>query len=98
MLRTPPPVLRLAEARGLTIDRCDKDWGESRLAPDGVGDTLPEVAEMVDAGLLTVGTDAEGYETWALTPKGAQVATQMAMSSGDDAAAMLDKLLDAVGA
>ena len=56
------------------------------------------IAEMVVAGLLTVGTDAEGRETWALTPKGAQVATQMAMSSEDDALAMFNALLDAVEA
>jgi hypothetical protein len=48
------------------------------------------IAEMVAAGLLTVGFDAEGGETWALTPKGAQVATQMAMGHEDDAAALLD--------
>ena len=56
------------------------------------------IAEMVAADLLTVGTDAEGRETWALTPKGAQVATQMAMSSEDDALAMFDALLDAAAA
>jgi hypothetical protein len=39
------------------------------------------IAEMVEAGLLTVGTDAQGRETWALTPKGARVATQMAMGT-----------------
>ena len=53
------------------------------------------IAEMVAAGLLTVGIDAQGRETWALTPKGAQVATQMAMSSEDDALAMFNALLDA---
>jgi hypothetical protein len=53
------------------------------------------IAEMVEAGLLTVGTDAEGRETWALTPKGAQVATQTAMSSEGDALAMFSALLDA---
>jgi hypothetical protein len=52
------------------------------------------VAEMVAAGLVTVGTDAEGRETWTLTPQGAQVATQMAISSEDDAFALLDALLD----
>ena len=56
------------------------------------------IAEMLADGLLTVGTDAEGRETWALTPKGAQVATQMAMSSEDDALAMFDALLDAAEA
>ena len=56
------------------------------------------IAEMVAAGLLTVGTDAEGRETWALTPKGAQVARQMAMSSEDAALAMFNGLLDAAAA
>jgi hypothetical protein len=28
------------------------------------------------AGLLTIGFDAEGRETWTLTPKGAQVAAE----------------------
>jgi len=45
-----------------------------------------------------VGTDAQGRETWALTPKGARVATQMAMSSEEDAFAMFDALLDAAEA
>ena len=53
------------------------------------------ISELVAAGLLTVGTDAEGRETWALTPRGAQVATQMAMSSEEDAFAMFNALLDA---
>jgi hypothetical protein len=56
------------------------------------------IAEMVVAGLLTVGTDAEGRETWTLTPMGARAARQMAMSSQDDAFAMLDALLDAAEA
>ena len=49
---------------------------------------------MVAAGLLTVGFDAEGRETWTLTPMGAQVASQMAMSSEDAAFAMFNELLD----
>jgi hypothetical protein len=56
------------------------------------------IAELVEAGLLTVGTDAEGRETWTLTTMGAQVATQMAMGHEDDAAALLDALLDAAEA
>jgi hypothetical protein len=55
------------------------------------------IAELVEAALLTVGTDAQGRETWTLTPKGAQVATQMAMGHEDDAAALLDALLEAAG-
>ena len=53
------------------------------------------IAEMVAAGLLTVGHDIDGRETWTLTPKGAQVVTQMAMSSEDDAFAVFSALLDA---
>jgi hypothetical protein len=45
---------------------------------------------MVAAGLLTVGTDAEGRETWTLTAMGAQFATQMAMGHQDDAVTLLD--------
>ena len=56
------------------------------------------IAEMVAAGLLTVGTDTQGRETWALTPKGARFATQMATSSKDDTFAMFSALLDAAGA
>ena len=51
--------------------------------------------ELEAAGLITTGVDSEGNETWSLTPLGTRVATQLAMSSEDDAAAMLSKLLDA---
>ena len=47
------------------------------------------------AGLLTIGTDAEGRETWTLTPTGEQVANQIAMSAEDDGVALLTALLDA---
>ncbi len=39
--------------------------------------------------------DAEGPETWTLTPQGEQVSQQMSMSSEDDAAALMEALLDA---
>jgi hypothetical protein len=55
------------------------------------------VAELEAAGLVTVGTDADGHETWTLTEMGAQLARQMSMSSEDDAAALLDALLEAAG-
>jgi hypothetical protein len=55
------------------------------------------VAELVTAGLVTLGTDTDGVETWALTAMGEQVARQMAMSGEDDAAALLDALLDSPG-
>ena len=50
--------------------------------------------ELEAAGLITTGVDAEGNETWALTPMGMRVATQLTSSSEDDAAAMLSQLLD----
>jgi len=56
------------------------------------------VSEMVAAGILTVGHDIEGRETWTLTPKYAQVARQMAMSSEEDAVAMFTEILDAAEA
>lgn len=55
------------------------------------------VAELVAAGLVSVGHDADGQETWALTTLGEQVARQMAMSGEDDAATLLDALLDPKG-
>ena len=57
-----------------------------------------ELAEELEAaGLITTGVDEEGSETWSLTPLGMRVATQLAMSSESDAAAMLSQLLDASG-
>jgi hypothetical protein len=52
-------------------------------------------AELECAGLLTIGFDADGGETWTLTPKGAQVAREMVTSSEDDALELLSALLDA---
>jgi hypothetical protein len=61
-----------------------------------IDDEMIDLAEELEAaGLITTGVDAEGNETWSLTPMGKQLSTQMAMSSEDDAAAMLSKLLDA---
>jgi hypothetical protein len=42
--------------------------------------------------------DAQGAETWTLTPAGEQVANQIAMSAEDDGVALLTVLLDAAGA
>ena len=55
------------------------------------------VAMLESAGLL-IQTIDEGKPALQLTPKGAQVATQMAMGHEDDAAALLDALLDATEA
>jgi hypothetical protein len=52
------------------------------------------VAELEAAGLLTIGTDADGRETWTLTPPGVQVARQLAL--GDEAT--FNAILDAVEA
>ena len=41
------------------------------------------VHQLEAAGLLTIGFDAAGEETWTLTPEGVQVANQLAM--GDEA-------------
>jgi hypothetical protein len=51
-------------------------------------------AELGDAGLLTIGTDAESTVTWTLTHRGEQVARQMSVSSEDDALELLAALLD----
>jgi hypothetical protein len=53
------------------------------MADDADVDAI--VAELVAAGLVTVGTNAHGAETWTLTPAGEQVANQMAMTPEDDA-------------
>jgi len=55
------------------------------------------VEELQRAGFVTIGTDAEGEETWTLTPAGEQIALQMAMGSEDDAAALLGAMLEAAG-
>jgi len=48
------------------------------------------VEELQRAGFVTIGTDADGEETWTLTPTADQVALQLSMSSEDDAAALLE--------
>jgi hypothetical protein len=53
------------------------------------------VEELQRAGFVVIGTDAEGEETWTLTPAGEQIALQLSMSSEDDAAALLEALLEA---
>jgi hypothetical protein len=55
------------------------------------------VEELQRAGFVTIGTDAEGEQTWTLTPAGEQIALQLSMSSEDDAAALLEALLEAAG-
>jgi hypothetical protein len=55
------------------------------------------VADLVQAGLVTIGHDAQARETWTLTPAGEQAANQIAMSAEDDGVALLTALLDAAG-
>ena len=52
-------------------------------------------ASWYSPGLVTIGHDAEGPETWALTSAGEEVANQIAMSAEDDGVALLTALLDA---
>jgi hypothetical protein len=56
------------------------------------------ISELAQAGLLTMGHDVDGNETWTLTPAGKQVPDQIAMSAEDDGVALLTALLDAAGA
>ena len=70
-------------------------WTDERPTDDEM-DAL--VAELRDAGILTIGRDASGAETWTLTPMGASLARQLAMSSEDDAFELLNALLDAAEA
>ncbi len=53
------------------------------------------VEELQRAGFVTIGKDADGEETWALTATCEQVALQLSMSSEDDASALLEALLEA---
>jgi hypothetical protein len=50
------------------------------------------VAELVEAGLLTIGHDVDGRETWTLTDEGARVGRMLAMR-GDEAGEVLAALL-----
>ena len=56
---------------------------------------LDEMVAMLESAGLLIQTVDEGKPSLQLTPKGAQVARQMAMSSEDDAFAMFNTLLDA---
>jgi len=53
------------------------------------------VEELQRTGFVTIGTDAKSNETKTLTPTGEQIALQLSMSSEDDAAALLETLLEA---
>ena len=51
------------------------------------------VHELEAAGLLIIGVDAEGRETWTLTSEDAQVARQVAMSTDVGALELMSALL-----
>ena len=55
---------------------------------------LDEIVAMLESAGLLVETTEDGKPALQLTAKGAQVATQMAMGHEDDAATLLDALLD----
>jgi hypothetical protein len=59
---------------------------------------LDEIVAMLGSAGLLIETTEDGKPALQLTLKGAQVATQMAMSSEDDAAAMFNALLYAAEA
>jgi hypothetical protein len=58
-------------------------------------DTIVE--ELQRAGFVMIDADAKGNKTWTLTPTGEQIALQLSMSSEDDAAALLEALLETAG-
>ena len=55
---------------------------------------LDELVAMLSKAGLLIETTEDGKPALQLTPKGAQVATQMEIGHEDDAAALLDALLD----
>jgi len=55
---------------------------------------LDEIVAMLESAGLLIETTEDGKPALQLTAKGAQVATQMAMGHEDDAATLLDALLD----
>jgi hypothetical protein len=59
---------------------------------------LDDIVTMLESAGPLIETTEDGKPALQLTPKGAQVATQMAMGHEDDAAALLDALLDAAEA
>lgn len=65
------------------------------LSPQDYEAELDELVVMLESAGLLIQTIDEGKPALQLTPKGAQVARQMAVSSEDDAFAMFSALLDA---
>jgi predicted transcriptional regulator len=55
---------------------------------------LDEIVAMLESAGLLIETTEDGKPALQLTAKGAQVATQMAMGHENDAAALLDALLE----
>jgi hypothetical protein len=67
------------------------------LGPRPSDDEMDDiVAQLREAGLPTIATDAKGRETWTLTDLGARLAQQMAFSGEQDALELMGALLDVV--
>lgn len=59
-----------------------------------IEETNAIVAELERAGLVTVPPREDGEPVYTLTSKGIQVANQMSLSDEDEAAVLLDALLE----
>jgi hypothetical protein len=72
----------------------------TRQAAESASDTDAAIAtvlaELEDAGLVTVRADADGAVHFALTAAGLPVARQMAMSDGQHAIALLGVLMGSI--
>jgi hypothetical protein len=83
-----------SSSAGIASDDMRRRVAAARPLPSRLTHRDPEfdaiVEELQRAGFVTIGTDAEGEETWTLTPTGEQIALQLSMSSEDDAAALLE--------
>ena len=63
--------------------------------PDHDAELDALAAELEAAGYLVISTRPDGGVDYTLTPEGASVARQLAMSSEDDQEVLLEALLDA---
>jgi hypothetical protein len=78
------PGISIRDVAGVTLAAIDLGSRPSDPEMDAI------FAQLEAAGLLTIGLDAEGRETWTLTPEGAQVARRLAMGDEDTINAILD--------
>jgi len=69
------------------------------MTHDPMHDTATDeiVVELEKAGLVETFTNAEGKVAYSLTPRGAQLGRSMALAGDEDAAKVLDALLDEGG-